>query len=58
MIKNIVPQGHGRNLADPIDMCYTDLLDRSEKINLLAIIISHIARIASTSKDHTWGMGS
>ena len=38
-------------------MCYTDLLDRGEKINLPAIMISHIGRIANTSKDHDMGYG-
>ena len=33
-------------------MCYTNLLDRSEQINLLAIMISYISRIANTTKDH------
>jgi len=38
-------------------MCFTDLLDRGEKINLPTIMISHIARIANTSKDHDMGYG-
>jgi len=38
-------------------MCFTNLLDRSEKINHPAIIISHITRIANTSKDHEMGYG-
>jgi len=50
VIKNVVPRGQGRNLADPMDMCFTNLLDRGKKINLPAIMISHIARIANTSK--------
>ena len=40
-----------------MDMCYTDLLDRGEKINLPMIMISHITRIANTSKDHDIGYG-
>jgi len=24
VIKNVVPQGQGRNLADPMDMCFAD----------------------------------
>jgi len=44
-------------LADPMDMCLTDLLDRGEKINLPAIMIHHIACIANTSKDHNMGYG-
>jgi len=27
VIKNIIPQGQGRNLANPMDLCYTNLLD-------------------------------
>ena len=57
MIKNVIPWGQGCNLADPMDMCYTDLLDRGEQINLPAIMISHIARIANTSKSHDIGYG-
>ena len=57
MIKNIVSRGQGRNLADPMDRCYTDLLDRDKQINLPAIMISHIRRIANTSKDHDMGHG-
>jgi len=40
-----------------MDMCYTDLLDQGEQINLPAIMISYIARIANTSKDHDLGYG-
>jgi len=40
-----------------MDMCYTDLLDQGEQINLPAIMISHIVRIANTSKDHDMGYG-
>jgi len=57
VIKNVVPRGQGRSLADPMDMCFTNLLDDREKINFLAIMISHIARIANTSKDHGMGYG-
>ena len=53
----MIPRGQGRNLADPMDMCYTDLLDQGEKINLLVIMISYIGRIANTSKDHDIGYG-
>jgi len=38
-------------------MCYTDLLDQGDKINLRVIMISHIGRIANTSKDHDMGYG-
>jgi len=58
IIKNVIPWGQGRNLADLIDMCLTDLLDRGEKINLPAIMINHIGRITNTSKDHDIRMGS
>ena len=40
-----------------MDMYYTDLLDRGEQINLPTIMISHIGRIAKTSKDHDMGYG-
>jgi len=40
-----------------MDMCYTDLLDRSEQINLPAIMINHIGRIFKMSKDHDMGCG-
>jgi len=55
MVKNIVPRDQGRNLADPMDICCTNLLHQGEQINLPAIIISHIARIANTFKDHDIG---
>ena len=57
VIKNIIPRGQGCNLADPMDLCYTDLLDQSQQINLPAIIISHIRRIANTTKDHDMRYG-
>jgi len=57
IIKNVIPQGQGRNLADPIDMCLTDLLDQGEKINSPTIMISHIGRITNMSKDHDMGYG-
>jgi len=57
VIKNIVPRGQGHNLTDPVDMCYTDLLDQGEQINLFAIMISHIGRIANITKDHDMGYG-
>jgi len=41
-----------------MDICYTDMLDRGEQINLPTIMISHIGRITSTSKDHGMGYGS
>ena len=55
VIKNIVPQGQGYNLVDPKDMCYIDMLNRGEQINLLAIMISYIGRIANTTNVHEMG---
>jgi len=57
VIKNVAPCGQRRNLADPMDMCLTNLLDCCEKINLPAVLISHIVRIANISKDHDIGYG-
>ena len=34
-----------------------DLMDKEEQINLPAIIIRHIARIANTSREHNLGYG-
>ena len=36
---------------------HTDFLDQGEKLNFSAIMISHIGRIANTSKDHDMGYG-
>jgi len=33
VINNAVPRGQGHKLADPMDVCFTDLLDRCEKIS-------------------------
>jgi len=55
VIKNIIPHGQGHNLADDMDMYYIDLLDPREHINLLAIMISHISRIANTAREHDLG---
>jgi len=49
IIKNVIPQGQGRNLADAMDQCFIDLMDRGEQINLPAIMIRDIARIANTT---------
>lgn len=57
VIKNIIPWGQGRNRADAMDLCLVDLLDTGSQINLPALMISHIARIANTSKDHDLGYG-
>ena len=55
--KNIIPRGQGRNLADAMDQCFIDLMDRGEQINLPAIMIRHISRIANTSREHDLGYG-
>jgi len=57
VIKDIIPRGQGCNLADPMDICYTDLSDHGEQINLPVIMISHIGRIANTTNNHDMGMG-
>jgi len=57
VIKNIIPRGQGRNMADALDQCLIDLLDREEQINLPAIMIRHIARMANPSKEHDLGYG-
>jgi len=56
-IKNIIPRGQGRNQADAMDQCFTDLMDRGEQINLLAIMTKHIARIVNTTRAHDLGYG-
>jgi len=40
-----------------MDQCFIDLMDRGEQINLLAIMIQHIARIANTTREHDLGYG-
>jgi len=57
IIKNVIPRGQGRNLVDAMDQCFIDLLDRGEKINLPAIMILHIVRIANTVREHDLGYG-
>jgi len=52
VIKNIIPPGQGRNLADAMDLCPANLLDREERISLPAIMISHMSRIANTAREH------
>jgi len=47
----------GRNQADAMDQCLTDLMDKGEQINLRAFIISHIAQIANTPRVHDLGYG-
>jgi len=57
IIKNIVPKGQVRNMADAMDQCFIDLMDREELINLPGIMIRHIARIANTAREHDLGYG-
>jgi len=57
VIKNVIPQGHERNLVDSMDMYLTELLDRGEPINLPAIMISNIGSIANTPRSHDLGYG-
>ena len=40
-----------------MDPCLTDLMDRGEQINLPALMIKHIARIANTTQAHDLGYG-
>ena len=56
-IKNIIPRGQGRNSADALDQCLVDLLNREEPINLPALMIRHIRRIANTTRAHDLGYG-
>ena len=42
-------------MADAMDQYFIDLIDREEQINLPAIMILHIARIANTSREHDLG---
>jgi len=44
-------------MADAMDQYFIDLIDREEHINLPAIMIRHIARIANTSRKHDLGYG-
>ena len=57
IIKNVTPRGQGRNLADAMDQCFIDLIDRGEQINLPAITIRHLARMTNTSREHDIGYG-
>jgi len=52
IIKNVIQRGQGRNIADAMDQCFIDLLDRGEQINLPTIMIRHIAGIANTTREH------
>jgi len=57
IIKNIIPRAQGRNHANVMDQCLTDLMDREELINLPAFMINHIVRIATTPTAHDLGHG-
>jgi len=57
VIKNIIRRGQGRNMADAMDQCFINLIDREEQLNLPAIMIRHIAHIANTSREHDLGYG-
>ena len=57
IIKNVILRGRGRNLGDVMDQCFINLMDREEQINLPAIMIRHIARIANTTREHNFGYG-
>jgi len=57
IIKNIIPRAQGRNQADVMDQCLTDLMDCGEQINLPAFMITHIVHIATTPRAHDLGYG-
>jgi len=57
IIKNVIPRGSGRNQADVMDHCLTDLMAKGEQINLPAIMIRHIARITTTTREPDLGYG-
>jgi len=57
IIKNVIRRGQGHTLADAMDQCFIDLLDRGEQVNLPAIMIHHIARIGNTTWEHNLGYG-
>jgi len=57
LIKDIIPHVRGRNQANAMDQCLTDLMDRGEQINLPAFMINPIGRIATTPRAHDLGYG-
>jgi len=57
IIKNIIAGGQGRNQADAMDQCLSDLMDKGEQINLPAFMITHIACIANTTRAYDLGYG-
>ena len=40
-----------------MDQCFTDLMYKGKQINLPAIMIKHIARIADTTREYDLGYG-
>jgi len=57
IIKNIISCTQGRDQANAMGQCLTDLMDRGVHINLPAFMINHIARIATTPRAHDLGYG-
>jgi len=57
LIKNIIPRVQGRNQADAMDQCLTDLMERGEPINLPAFVVNHITQIPTTPRTHDLGYG-
>ena len=57
VIKNVIPRGQGRNQADAMDQCFVNLMEQGEQINLPAIMIRHIGRIATMTTGHNLGYG-
>ena len=57
IIKNVIPRGQGRNLSDPMDQCLLIYWTRENKLNLPAIMIRHIVRIANTPREHDMRYG-
>jgi hypothetical protein len=57
LLKNVIPRGQGRNQVDAMAQCLIDLLDRKEQVNLPALMIRHIERIANPSREHDLGYG-
>jgi len=57
IIKNVIPRCQARNQADAMDQCFVDLMNRGELINLPAIMIHHIGRIATTTRGYNLGYG-
>jgi len=56
IIKNVIPRGQGRNLADAMDQCFIDLLDRGDQINLPVIMIRTLQGLQTPLGNMTSGM--